>query len=234
MKRKLIIVDDTKEESTITKLTVQKILPSLHNEYSISVRNLSDTISDFFSYDLYILDINMQGEKLGFQLAKLINEQNKSASIIFCTNYDDLVFEAYYIDILFFVRKKHLEQDMLQAFMKYEALELKKHTINIKTKTGYKKISISDILYIESSHNNCYLHTITKEVFDIPKSMSSFLKELNEPSIMKINPSTAVNMSYVTQIDNFKLYVRGVKDLEVSRRKLKKVKEYFLRETSWK
>ena len=123
---------------------------------------------------------------------------------------------------------------MRQAFMKYEALELKKHTINIKTKTGYKKISISDILYIESSHNNCYLHTITKEVFDIPKSMSSFLKELNEPSIMKINPSTAVNMSYVTQIDNFKLYVRGVKDLEVSRRKLKKVKEYFLRETSWK
>lgn len=234
MNYKIMIVDDTKEESTITKLTVQKILPSLHNEYSISVRNISDALSDFFSYNLYILDINFQGEKLGFQLAKTINEQNKSASIIFCTNYDDLVFEAYYIDILFFVRKKHLEQDMLQAFRKYEDLKLKKHTFAIKTKTGYKKISISDILYIESSHNNCYLHTITKEEFDIPKSMSSFLKELNEPSIMKINPSTAVNMSYVTQIDNFKLHVRGVKDLDVSRRKLKKVKEYFLRETSWK
>ncbi len=234
MNYRIMIVDDTKEESTITKLTVQKILPSLHNEYSISVRNLSDAISDFFSYDLYILDINLQGEKLGFQLAKSINEQNKSASIIFCTNYDDLVYEAYYIDILFFVRKKHLEQDMFQAFQKYEALEHEEHTFNIKTKTGYKKISISDILYIEASHNNCYLHTITKEEFDIPKSMSSFLKELNEPSIMKINPSTAVNMSYVTQIDNFKLHVRGVKDLDVSRRKLKKVKEYFLRETSWK
>lgn len=234
MKYKIMIVDDTKAESTITELTIRKILPSLNNEYSISARNVTDSTSDFFTYDLYILDINMLGEKIGFHLAKSINEQNKSASIIFCTNYDDLVFEAYYIDILFFVRKKHLEQDMLQAFHKYEALKHEEHTINLKTKTGCKKINISDILYIKTSHNKCYLHTIEEEVFDIPKSMSSFLKELNEPSIMKITSSTAVNMSHVTHMDEFKVYMINSNGLDISRRNLKKVKEYFLRKESWK
>lgn len=233
MKYKIMIVDDTEAEGNITELTVEKMLPSLKNQYSISTCDDPDSVPDFFTYDLYILDIHMQKEKDGFQLARLINNQNTSASIIFCTNYDDLVYEAYYIDILFFVRKKHLEQDMFQAFQKYEALEHEERTLTIKTKTGYIKINVSDILYIEASHNSCYLHT-TKEEFIIPKSMASFLKELKEPSIMKINTSIAVNMSYVTHIDNFKLHVRGVKDLDVSRRKLKKVKEYFLRETSWK
>ena len=234
MKHKIMIVDDMKDESTITELTIRKILPSLNNEYSISARNLSDSTSDFFSYDLYILDINMDGEKLGFQLAKSINKKNKFASVIFCTNYDDLVFEAYYIDILFFVRKKHLEQDMLQAFHKYEALKHEKQTINLKTETGCKKINISDILYIQTSHNKCYLHTIEEEVFDIPESMSSFLINLNEPSIMKITSSTAVNMSHVTRIDDSKVYMINSEGKDISRRNYKKVKEYFLREASWK
>ena len=234
MKYKIMIVDDTEAEGNITELTVQKMLPSLKNQYSISVCDDPDTVPDFFTYDLYILDIHMQKGKDGFHLARLINNQNTSASIIFCTNYDDLVYEAYYIDILFFVRKKHLEQDMFQAFQKYEALEHEEHTFNIKTKTGYKKISISDILYIEASHNNCYLHTLREEEFDIPKSMSSFIKDLQEPSIMKINTSIAINISYVTHIDKSTLYIINSKKFEVSRRQLKKVREYFLREASWK
>ena len=207
MKYKIMIVDDTEAEGNITELTVQKMLPSLKNQYSISVCDDPDTVSDFFTYDLYILDIHMQKEKDGFHLARLINNQNTSASIIFCTNYDDLV---------------------------YEALEHEEHTFNIKTKTGYKKISISDILYIEASHNNCYLHTLREEEFDIPKSMSSFIKDLQEPSIMKINTSIAINISYVTHIDKSTLYIINSKKFEVSRRQLKKVREYFLREASWK
>lgn len=233
MKYKIMIVDDTEAEGNITELTVEKMLPSLKNQYSISTCDDPDSVPDFFTYDLYILDIHMQKEKDGFQLARLINNQNTSASIIFCTNYDDLVYEAYYIDILFFVRKKHLEQDMFQAFQKYEALEHEERTLTIKTKTGYIKINVSDILYIEASHNSCYLHTTKEEEFIIPKSMASFLKELKEPSIMKINTSIAVNMSFVTHIDKTTLYINSRK-FEVSRRQLKTVREYFLREASWK
>ena len=99
-----VIIDDNKKELN----TIESALSTLTygTEYSL-------LIDSFFSftqldleekYNLYILDIDMP-DISGFQIARKIYDRYPDATIVFCTNHDDLVFDSFKLDAFYFVRK---------------------------------------------------------------------------------------------------------------------------------
>ena len=81
--------------------------------------------NDMNRYDKewYIIDIDL-GDISGFDIANEIKVKNPKAYIIFCTSHDDLVFQSFDVDVFYFIRKDHLEQDLLSAVRKYIRMQI--------------------------------------------------------------------------------------------------------------
>ena len=160
---KCVIIDDNKEELN----TIESVLSTLAygTEYSILIDSFSsftqfDTVE---KYNLYILDIDMP-DISGFQIARKIYDRYPNATIVFCTNHDDLVFDSFKLNAFYFVRKSFLKDDMVLALRKFITRNFMLNAEYIyKSNQSVIKIPMKNIIYFEVSGNDLYICTDTKE-----------------------------------------------------------------------
>ncbi len=69
-------------------------------------------------FSLVFLDWEMP-EMDGFDLAGRLYIENPELKVVFVSNYENIVFDAYEYTPLWFVRKSMLERDMTKALQKY-------------------------------------------------------------------------------------------------------------------
>lgn len=86
-------------------------------------------------FSLVFLDWEMP-EIDGFDLAGQLYLKNPHLKVVFVSNYESIVFDAYEYMPLWFVRKSSLERDMLKALQKYLG-------ITTKVKLRYRMTGIS-------------------------------------------------------------------------------------------
>lgn len=97
-----ILVDDNEQDLNILKLKFNSIKEPI---YEVTCFNNPQDENIFkIPADLYVFDIDMP-KVTGFELAKKINELSNTASVIFCSQHDDLVFESFRLNFNYFIRK---------------------------------------------------------------------------------------------------------------------------------
>ena len=101
------------------------------------------------SYDLLFLDIDMPILN-GIQLAKYYNKSN--ASIIFVTNKEALVFEAYNsTDSFGFIRKSRLTEDFENVIKRFNRNNQLMHSLTVVINSQIYKIRLDHVLQISSN-----------------------------------------------------------------------------------
>lgn len=220
---KITIVDDTKEDLE----DIKKILTSLiTEELSIYPYYRWDEAINKFKSDLYILDIDIPTYN-GFSISKKIATYNKNAIFIFCTKHEDLVFQSYETEALFFVRKNFLKEDLQKAIQKYYKFNNHKEII-IKKNSEVFSINIQDVEYIEANHSYIDYHLIDSSIISDRNSLQSILN-LNIPSIQKISSGVLVNFENVNKIHRNEILMKSGITLYSSRSNAKEVKESYYR-----
>lgn len=163
--------------------------------------------------DIAILDIQLSGRKSGIDIAKKINEDYNFPFIFLTSNADKYtVDEAKEVAPPAFLVKPFSKDDL------YSAIEIALSNFNnanhkpdddkddlfVKTKTGYTKLKIEDIVYVKSLH--VYLEVVlkSKEKFLIRKSMDQMLDALNS-NFMRVHRSYIANFTYIESIESSKL-----------------------------
>ena len=61
-----------------------------------------DQLDKSWETDLLFIDIQLQGETTGIDLAHKIREMQLDTTIVFCTNYNQYVYEGYTVNALRF------------------------------------------------------------------------------------------------------------------------------------
>ncbi len=177
-----------------------------HNEY------------DFILSDIQLLD------GLSFDL---FNSVSTDSPIVFCSAYDDYLFQAFKTNGIAYILKPYTQNDFNKAIEKYQSL-FKKDSYNIlnestikvlklalkEREVSYKKrfvikktkgiqlLNVSDITVIEASGDFCIATDNKGKRHTISQNISSIYSQLNPKRYFKINRSEIVHIDYIEHIES--------------------------------
>ena len=87
-----------------------------HTDVELSVFSSSEDVLEAIEHeaeiDLLFVDIQIPGEMSGIDLARRIREACLDMTIVFCTNYNEYVFDGYTVNALRYLKKPVSQEDI--------------------------------------------------------------------------------------------------------------------------
>ncbi len=180
--------------------------------------------------DLCLVDINLESEKNGFDLVKIIKDQYQ-IPFIFLTSYSDkkTIQEAVSFQPEAYIIKPFKLNDLYTTIeiAKNKQLENveKERTYILKDGNQSVKINLNDIIWIKS--DNIYIEIMVLEKkYLLRQSLDGFLDEINVSFIIRTHRSYAINLNHLKAINGSDLIV-GNDIVPISRRNKDEVLQLF-------
>lgn len=207
------ICDDDKTVRTKIQNICEKIFLKFSEE--IEILQFADGLEIANKIvDILILDIDMPNVS-GIEVKERIQDEGLDTVIIFVTNHDEFVLQAFGKNVIGFVNKSNMD-NQLEAFLK-SAIKIKNKNIIIEG------INSKDILFIKSEQVYCNVYISNNEQCClIRSSIKELEKVLNGTALVKVHKSYIVNFEYVDAISNGE-FVIGEKRIPISTRLRTKV-----------
>lgn len=165
--------------------------------------------------DLIFLDINMPG----ISGLEFIGKLQSKPYIIFTTAYSEYAIESYDLEAVDYLLKP-IEFDRFHKAVSKVKRQVQLNSIQqdsllskfIFVKDGYKqvKISIDEILYIQSEGN--YLNIVTaKEKVLVRMTFPFLMEKLPRNLFFRIHNSYVINLSHIRKIEDNHIFIHQVK-----------------------
>ncbi len=171
--------------------------------------------------DLVLLDINLDGDIDGIEVAETILDKF-SVPFIYLTSYSDegTLTRAKATNPLAYLVKPINEKDLLTTieialsnFEKNQDTSPKQKssedTIFIKESYTFYKIKIKDILYAEAHDNYCFVYTQAKK-FLINLTLKVLEERLSAWNFARVHRSFLVNPEVISKIDDGYIYINKI------------------------
>jgi DNA-binding LytR/AlgR family response regulator len=190
------------------------------------VRNYADAVNMIKneSPDLLLVDIMLEGDLDGIDLAATINKDFGIPFIFLTANSDQAtVSRAKAVNPSAYLVKPFNENDLYSsieiAFSNYNNLNKEIHHssnthspvkdfVFIKDGETFHKIEVNNILYIES--DNIYLTVVTgAKRFILRTKLDDFIAKFNAGSFVRIHRSYAVNLKHLDSVNSATVTVGG-------------------------
>lgn len=193
------------------------------------IYNSADTLYRYVEeqgtvYDVFILDIEMQGMN-GLELAQKIREKDSNCLIIFLTNYSQYVFSVFEVITFDFLRKplEYSEfENLIKKIKRY--FNITKGVFVFSYRKNSFSIPFEEIYYIEKSGRRAYLYSKDKEyIFNM--TLNEIWKQLDSGAFVAIYPSCIVNLFYVREIVRDELILKTGDKLFVSKNIVKRLRK---------
>jgi len=193
-------------------------------DYATAVKSLEKYPEINFAF----IDINLNSDKNGLDVADSINLNFKEIPFIFLTSYSDskTVQDAVAKKPQSYLVKPFTKSDL---FIVLEIFKSKDIIVNrsVDIKDGQQNIKISHdaILWIKSE--NIYLEIKTKQkTFIIRNSLDRFLEKMNDSNFIKVHRSYIVNLKQINSINKQCVFISDQK-IPISRSHYEKLIQKF-------
>lgn len=199
---KILIYDDDLEELTHLSELLESLLSKRHIQ--ADVQGVS-TQQDFHNYlaqeepDVVFLDIYLDDEAMGTELAKELREAKKNFSLIFVSTSNSYAWESYTVGADYYLLKPVTEASLGAALDKLEVFH-PTQLITIDTGRRYLSFNIDKIVAIEIRDKLCYIHTVSGIVREYCP-LYTFEELLQHDCFLKVNRSVIINMHYVEGLE---------------------------------
>lgn len=214
--------------SSVTKIFDEAGIEHSSDKFT-SPHDLLSAISQK-NYDLVFLDIDMPGLD-GITLAKALNEKQATPDIIFVSNRNDRVFDAFSVRPFYFVRKDSfmvMIEKAVKAYIEKISDEDKSALFELKGKTALVNVKLREIVYIESFRNYQELHLSGKGTECLAMTMDELERRFADSDIIRIHKGYLVNLRYVVKVTGKEVVLQDGTSLLISRRKTDFVRKRFL------
>lgn len=194
---KIIIVED----EVLIAEDLKDILITLGfvNTYLAHDKKSGIELIDKIKPHLVLLDIRMEQELDGLDIANYINE-NHQMPFIFITAHSDMhtIKEIVKTSPAGYITKPFKKTDLYATINIALEKQLSKKQTQLKLKDGYETMVINhtDINYIESDGNYVTIFTTQKKYLS-RQTLDSILSEINSSLFFKTHRSYVINMSKV-------------------------------------
>lgn len=187
------------------------------------------TLFNDFHPDLVLMDINLEGELTGIDLARIFQGQ-RDTPIIFITSFEDketfdkakqtgpfayLIkpFDPKTLQRSIELAFQHTFAEGEQVFESQEEVVLASDSFFVKERSKLIKINIKDILWVAVEDKYCMLHTSSRK-FALRISLKDLANKLDVSVFVQTHRSYIVNANAIEDID-LSLFVVRVNGVEV-------------------
>ena len=223
MKIRCIAIDD---EPLALKQISAYILKTPFLELSAECHSAVEALDILNSSDIQLMfiDINMP-DLNGMDFVKSLTVK---PLIVFTTAYSEYAVEGFKVDATDYLLKPISYSNFLKAANKAKKLldgaklvekeNIKATADHLFVKSEYKliRIPLTDIKYIESSHEYVVLHMITGAPVKTMVSMKSIEDHLPSDRFMRVHRSFIVNLSKITVVERSRIIFDGKVYIPVS------------------
>lgn len=189
---------------------------------------------------VYILDIDLNDDINGLQVAKIIRESDPNSYIIFLTAHAHLSIFTYKYRLEAFdflikpLEKRELEDCILNLFERHSKKNVQRneHKIVIKSGPFSVKLSEDQIIAFEKvkGKDKIIVHT-TSGMREMSGSLKNLFEELNLSSnFLLCHQSYLVNIKHISELNIKESFIRMSTNeiYPVSRTKIKELKNYVI------
>ena len=173
--------------------------------------------------ELLFLDIEMAGMD-GLDLMHHLERSNPGPYILFYTCHGELISDAFGKKVLGFLRKPASAREIRKYLIRVEGLLTAQEIITLENN---EKVSLGNILYIESDGNYSIFHTGTRELVFSRIGMKEWAEQLFPASFSYIHRKYIVNLYHVRDISEQSIILADGRRLPISRRRLKETRQNF-------
>lgn len=227
----IAICDDDFEFREFAKEVISNIVAKYQQEVWIDTyqngEDLLKALEGNFNVriNILVLDIDMP-EMDGYAIARILNERYPEVLIIFASNREDLVFQAFEYRPFRFVRKAYFEIEIMLAFRKaFEVIEGQREKSSvIKYIGGEEKLAHRDIIYLMVLRRKVCFYLMDGRVLEVRDSMKTVLDKLSDVKLIQINSGCVVNSAYVERCSSDSIVLKTGEKLPISRGRARNVK----------
>lgn len=184
----------------------------------IEFQNGMELLSFSKCLDILILDIEMSGVG-GIEVKNRLQSLKRDVIIIYVTSHDEMMGEAFGLNVLGFIKKEHMKRDL--PVMLASALEMAGHFLIFG-----EDIDSREIAYIRTEQVYCRLFLVDGTEKVLRTSMRELERKLEESGFVRAHRSYLVNLQYVEAVDDNMIYILSQK-IPISVRKRSKVKKAY-------
>ncbi len=146
-------------------------------------------------FDVVFLDYQMPNID-GIQTAKKIRETNSQCTIIFLTNYPEIVYDTFTVETFRFLIKPIDNKKLNEALDSYCRKIDFYYPITVNVDGDIHKINTRDIIYIEADGKNSIIR-LNNGCFHSPKTLAAVYELLPKKCFFKTHRSYVVNYGYI-------------------------------------
>lgn len=213
------ICDDDPESVKAAENIIQSFAIERNDVVLFRFDSVDTVVDDIISngVEVLLLDIDMPGRD-GIAIGDALAQRDASLNIIFFTNKDDMVFRAIYCHPFRFVRKSHMQTELMEALTSvYRKLSEEQMIICFEDKHDSIRLQIRDISYIESYRHYINIHT-GQMVHTIRGKLSAYEERLSGLGFIRIHIGYLVNIRYIYRMTADVVQLDDGTELTVSRK----------------
>ncbi|OGO85713.1 MAG: hypothetical protein A2Y22_04655 [Clostridiales bacterium GWD2_32_59] len=226
-----IICDDQQSAINILTDNLKRIISSnnLPGRIVIATKDANEVIKyakdyelDTYDINVYLLDVDLNANRNGLELAKQIRKMDPLAYIVFITahlEYGMLVFKyklrayEYLIKPVDYADFRKCITSLNEDYIKLlNSIENNKQSF-LNVISGYKeyRVNTNDILYIESKGAKAIIHTINNNI-ETYMSLGTLENILNgiKMNFYRIHKTFLINLIHIEQANFSELYVKVI------------------------
>lgn len=202
-----------KQEEEICRQTIMKYV-----EDDIVIETFSDgsEVEDK-DLDILVLDIEMNGID-GISVKNMFQKKNRDTIIIFVTSHDEMMHQAFGINVIGFVTKKYLKDQL--PVMLDTAIKKVMSTVLVDGVDSRK------ICYIQAEHVYNILHMADGEEISVRISSGELEEMLKGVGFVRTHRAYLVNLAYVERIRE-KTIIVDEEEIPVSSRLKSRIKHEY-------
>lgn len=224
----IILLEDDLRQNLALESRIKNLYPdSLIQLYSyIHAQDMMDQLSRFKGMNIYVLDIVLDKEASGIDIAKQIHQTDAGAVIIFISAYLEKVTDVYETEHCYFIFKPEVELRLKPALDKAMALcsEMKKVLV-VETGAKTVRVPIHSIYCIERIKRYSLLHGKT-QTLRVALTFEELFPDLTD-SFQQCHQSFIVNFDKVKEHTRTDFILINDQLVPISRSYAKKVNQSF-------
>lgn len=230
----VVIFDDEPVQCEIMAEKLKKCDIVINNLCCVSSReDLEAMIEEGIPIDILIADIYLQGDNQnGIDVVRRALIWGKGIQVIYITGFVEYCEAVYETEHVYFL-KKPVEVPKLKAALQraIERLEAYRGAIYpIKSGSSIKNVAVLDIFYVESDKRK--LRYVCKDTVYEAYGKLSEAEFLLQPGFVRCHKSFLVNLRYIRELKDTRLFLENGDILYVSRHYYSRTRECLLRYVS--
>lgn len=214
------IVDDAPQDAKRLETYFRRYAEEAGGEYSTVVYPSAAALlaDQDAAFDLIIMDIDMPGIN-GVDAARELRERDDRTVLMFVTNMPQYALAGYEVEAMDYVLKPVSYQEFALKLRKAQRyiLRSRDEQVALRTPAGVMALSVSEILYVESSLHYLTYHLTGRDI-RVRGTMSDAEALLPAKQFARCNSGYLVNLRHVEAIDKEDVLVGGQR-LKISRGK---------------